>query len=100
MIEILLHGGPAVIDGHSIAEADEGGSQTSVNLDRACAELPNFIKCQRQIILPRRQREGHPDLARRVAGITGVELPSPKPPQQILDLIESLHCRCRVIDRR
>jgi hypothetical protein len=96
MIEILLHGGPAVIDGHSIAEADKGGSQTSVDLDRACAELPDFIKCQRQIILPRRQREGHPDLARRVAGITGVELPSPKPSQQILDLIERPRARVRI----
>jgi len=43
MIEILLHGGPAVIDGDSIAEAYAGGSQTSVDLDRACAELPDFI---------------------------------------------------------
>ena len=81
MIEILLHGGPAVIDGDSIAEADEGGSQTSVDLDRACAELPDLIKCQGQIILPCRNRKGHSDRAVRVAGLADVEFSARKPPQ-------------------
>ena len=47
MIEILLHCSSALVDSDRVAEADKGCSQTPVDLDRICAELPDFIKRQR-----------------------------------------------------
>ena len=46
MIQILLHCNSALVDSNRVAEADKGCSQTPVDLDRVCAELPDFIKRQ------------------------------------------------------
>ena len=47
MIEILLHCSSAVVDSDRVAKADESCSKPSIDLDRSCAELPDFIKRQR-----------------------------------------------------
>ena len=81
MIQILLNRGPAVLDRDRLAEADEGCFQTPPDLDRASAELPDFIERQGQIILPCGDGVGDPDRAVRVAGVAGVKFSAPKPPQ-------------------
>jgi hypothetical protein len=46
-IDILLHCSSALVHSDRVAEADKGCSKTPVDLDRSCAELPDFIKRQR-----------------------------------------------------
>ena len=100
MLEVLPNGNATFLPQDTVAETEEGRSQTPVDLERHFPVLPDFIKRQSQIILPSRHREGHPNRADRVPEVALIEVPAPEPPKQILDLVERLYRRRGIIDRR
>ena len=83
-----------------VRETDESGPHSPQHLNRARAELSDLVERERQIVLPGRGREHQPKSAGFVGDVAGVQFGCAEAAQEVLELVDRLDRRRRVVDRR
>ena len=81
-------------------EADQGGPHPPHHLNRTRAEVPDLVEREGQVVLPRRGRDDQPESPVLVNDVAGVQFGRAETAQEILELIDGLDRRRRVVDRR
>ena len=81
-------------------EADQSGPHPPHHLNGTRAKVPDLIECESEIVLPGRRREDQPESAALVRDAATVEFGRAKTAQEVLELVDSLDRRRRIVDRR
>jgi hypothetical protein len=100
LLEISMHRLDPRVGRYRIGQPKERRLQPAHHLHRTGAVVANLVECQHQIVLPCWHRKNETQNAIRIVAITRVQIVPSQPAQQVLDLVDSLDRRGRIVNRR